>query len=64
MTPSAIRETAKIYAFPAGGRLGLDRREAGRAVTDAKATLAGPALPALCGYHEAALVDADRSRKS
>jgi len=64
MTPSATRETAKIYAFPAGGRLGLDRREAGRPVVDAKATPAGPAVPALCGYHETALVDADRSRKS
>jgi hypothetical protein len=64
MTPSVTRETAKIYAFPNGGRLGLDRREAGRSSMDAKASPAGPVVPAHCGYHEAALVDADRARKS
>jgi hypothetical protein len=64
MTPSATREPAKIYAFPTGGRFGTGRREAGRAVMEAKATPAGPVIPAVCGYHEAALVDADRSRKS
>ncbi|GJD30557.1 hypothetical protein PMNALOAF_1804 [Methylobacterium adhaesivum] len=64
MMSSVTRETAKIYAFPVGGRLGADRREAGRRTHETKATPAGPVVPALCGYHEAALMDADRSRKS
>ena len=63
MTPSAMRETAKIYAFPTGGRLGADRREASRPRGETKA-MQPPAAFAACGYHEAALVDADRSRKS
>jgi len=62
MTPSVTSETAKIYAFPTGGRLGVDRREHGRPVADAKATQA-PVAFASCGYHESALVEADRSRK-
>lgn len=64
MTPSVTRETAKIYAFPLGGRLGADRREIGRPAGETKAMPPGPASFAACGYHEAALVDADRSRKS
>ena len=63
MTPTATRETAKIYAFPVGGRLGTERRDSGRSPVDAK-PMQSPATYVDCGYHEAALLDSDRSRKA
>ena len=64
MTSGHHRETAKIYQFPARGRLAVDRRrEAAKPVLeleaphDVKIALSG------AWYHEAALLEAQPARR-
>jgi hypothetical protein len=62
MNSGTGRETAKIYPFPTGGRAGVGQRTTTqtdeRAAVRAPVTVAGGAW-----YHDAAIQDADRSRK-
>jgi hypothetical protein len=62
MNSGTGRETAKIYQFPTGGRAAADRRAAAR--TDERAAARAPVTVAGgAWYHDAAIQDADRSRK-
>lgn len=61
MTTQTGRESAKIYAFPLRGRPGVRRDEFRPAETRTQPVFAD--VSGSGWYHEAALRDADRSRK-
>lgn len=65
MTISPSRESATIYQFPVGGRRGVATRldEPKLAVRPAPAA-APPTVSGSGWYHEAAVQDADRTRKN
>lgn len=61
MTASVQRETAKIYAFPAGGRAGVKGRLAGYlGETSLEREAAMPAIAWDSWYHDAAIAEDDR----
>jgi hypothetical protein len=65
MTTSFERPSAQIYQFPLGGREVLARRRNEARREAEPAPVSTPAIAAGSSwYHEAAMQEADRSRKS
>ncbi|NEU12901.1 DUF2735 domain-containing protein [Methylobacterium sp. BTF04] len=62
MTTSVRHETAKIYAFPQRGRMIDGRRDAEKAPEDLRLQR-GPTIDCGSWYHQAAVQEADRTRK-
>ncbi|GGC60572.1 DUF2735 domain-containing protein [Chelatococcus reniformis] len=65
MTTGFERPSAQIYQFPLGGRAVLARRRDETRSAAEPTPASTPAIAAGSGwYHEAAMQEADRSRKS
>ncbi|GJD51860.1 hypothetical protein OPKNFCMD_4619 [Methylobacterium crusticola] len=63
MTTEFRRESAKIYAFPARYRAQAGGHRDATRGPDQKAERGLEIMPSRCGYHEAAIQEAERARK-
>jgi len=63
MTTSHDRGSAEIYQFPRRGRFAVDRRDESKATSIASTRLATIAFSG-SWYHEEAVQEAERARKS
>lgn len=62
MTTSVRHETAKIYAFPVRGRMATARRDDAKGSGDLRSQDC-PVVDFGCSYHQAAVQEAERTRK-
>jgi len=64
MTANSHRETAKIYQFPAGGRVGVRDNRTTITPLDAVVPVRAPKVVFGSGwYHEEAIQDSEQARK-